>query len=51
MKYDDPEFQYLSYLLYDLLSNETNGNIDTQEQTVLYDSLFHGMLKNISGML
>jgi len=30
--------QYLSYLLYDLLSNETNGNVDTQEQTMLYDS-------------
>ena len=38
IKFDDPEFQYLSYLLYDLLSNETNGNIDTQEQTLLYDS-------------
>ena len=24
-----PEFQYLSYLLYDLLSNDNNGNIDT----------------------
>ena len=40
IKADDPEFQYLSYLLYDLLSieNDTN-NIDTQEQTVLFDSL------------
>ena len=34
------------YLLYDLLSNEVNGNIDTQEQTLLYDS-FLGILKNI----
>ena len=33
------EFQYLSYLLYDLLSNENNGNVDTMEQTILYDSL------------
>jgi len=32
------EFQYLAYLLYDLLSNENNGNIDTTEQTLLYDS-------------
>jgi len=31
--------QYLAYLLYDLLSNESNGAVDTQEQTVLYDSL------------
>ena len=30
--------QYLAYLLYDLLSNDTNGNIDTQEQIVLFDS-------------
>ena len=32
------EFQYLAYLLYDLLSNDTNGSIDTQEQTSLFDS-------------
>ena len=32
------EFQYLAYLLYDLLSNEQNGNIDTFEQTILFDS-------------
>jgi ATP-dependent Lon protease len=35
---DSCENQYLSYLLYDLLSNDSNGNIDTQEQTILYDS-------------
>ena len=39
IKYDDPEFQYLAYLLYDLLSNDSNGSIDTIEQTVLFDSL------------
>ena len=39
IKYKNPEFQYLAYLLYDLLSNDTNGNIDTLEQTVLFDSL------------
>jgi ATP-dependent Lon protease len=32
------EFQYLAYLLYDLLSNDANGAIDTQEQTMLFDS-------------
>ena len=36
---DNNEFQYLAYLLYDLLSNESNGNIDTFEQTLLFDSL------------
>jgi len=32
------ENQYLAYLLYDLLSNESNGNVDTQEQIMLFDS-------------
>lgn len=36
---DNFENMYLSYLLYDLLSNDTNGTIDTQEQSVLFDSL------------
>jgi len=39
LKYSDPEFQYLAYLLYDLLSSDNNGSIDTIEQTILYDSL------------
>ena len=39
IKKNNPEFQYLSYLLYDLLSNDNNGTIDTTEQTLLYDSL------------
>jgi len=40
IKADDPEFQYLAYLLYDLLSSENDANnIDTQEQTILFDSL------------
>jgi len=30
--------QYLAYLLYDILSNDSNGTIDTYEQTTLYDS-------------
>ena len=33
------EFQYISYLLYDLLSCDTNGTVDTQEQTLIFDSL------------
>ena len=32
------ENQYLAYLLYDLLSNDSNGNVDTQEQMMLFDS-------------
>lgn len=35
-----PDMQYISYLLYSLLSNDTNlGSIDTNEQILLYDSL------------
>lgn len=33
------ECHYLAYLLYDLLSNDINGMIDTYEQTMIYDSL------------
>merc|ERR1712166_1607595 len=39
LQIDNKEFHYLAYLLYDLLSNENNGNIDTFEQTLLFDSL------------
>lgn len=38
IKSSNYENQYLAYLLYDLLSNDTNGNIDTEEQTILFDS-------------
>lgn len=45
--------QYLAYLLFDLLSNDVNGTIDTQEQTILLDSFpwtikqnFHTAMKN-----
>ena len=34
-----PENMYLSYLLYDLLSNDNNGSIDTYEQIILFDNL------------
>ena len=39
LKSSNHEFQYLAYLLYDLLSNDNNSNIDTSEQAVLLDSL------------
>ena len=39
LKSDEHEYQYLAYLLYDLLSNDNNGSIDTTEQTLLFDSL------------
>ena len=39
LRENNPEFQYLAYLLYDLLSNDSNGTVDTQEQTLLFDSL------------
>ena len=49
---EDQELQYLSYLLYDLITNDTNGNVDTIEQTLLFDSLpfkmkqlFHNAMK------
>jgi ATP-dependent Lon protease len=35
---DNYENKYIAYLLYDLLSNDSNGNVDTQEQTILFDS-------------
>lgn len=39
LKSNEHEYQYLAYLLYDLLSNDSNGTIDTHEQTLLFDSL------------
>lgn len=38
VRHSTSENQYLAYLLYDLLSNDTNGVIDTQEQVMLFDS-------------
>lgn len=38
IKNDKFDNQYLAYLLYDLLSNDSNGNIDTKEQTTIFDS-------------
>jgi len=39
IKYQDSEFQYLAYLLYDLLSAENGNSYDTLDQTILFDSL------------
>ena len=39
VKSNNNEYQYMSYLLYDLLSNDNQSSIDTIEQTMLYDSL------------
>jgi len=39
------ECHYLAYLLYDLLSNDINGIIDTYEQTLLYDSFPYDVKK------
>ena len=38
VKIDKYDNQYLAYLLYDLLSNDANSSVDTQEQTILFDS-------------
>jgi ATP-dependent Lon protease len=39
------ECHYLAYLLYDLLSNDINGIVDTYEQTLIYDSLPYNVKK------
>lgn len=36
---NEHEFQYLAYLLFDLMAIEINGQIDTRDQTILFDSL------------
>lgn len=37
------EDKYIAYLLYDLLSNENSGSVDSREQVILLDSLpYHG---------
>ena len=38
LKSSEYEFQYIAYLLYDLLSNDENNNNDSYEQTLLFDS-------------
>ena len=39
LRSNEREYQYLAYLLYDLLSSDANGTIDTREQALLFDSL------------
>ena len=39
LKSNEHEYQYLAYLLYDLLSSDSNGAVDSQDQTLLFDSL------------
>ena len=34
-----PEYQYLAYLLFDILSADTGNSVDTNEQTILFESL------------
>ena len=46
LKSDIYEYQYLAYLLYDLLSNDENSINDTREQTILFDSLSWNVKKN-----
>ena len=46
IKSNEHEYQYLAYLLYDLLSNDNNGTIDSLEQTLLFDSLPWNMKKH-----
>ena len=36
---NETDFQYIAYLLYDLLTSDTNNTIDSKEQIMLFDSL------------
>ena len=38
IKYEKVEFQYLAYLLYDLLGSEVNTAIESNEQNLIFDS-------------
>ena len=39
LKSTEHEYQYISYLLYDILTNDINGTVDSYEQTLILDSL------------
>ena len=39
LKSTEHEYQYISYLLYDILTNDINGTVDSHEQTLILDSL------------
>lgn len=36
---NETDFQYIAYLLYDLLTSDSNNTIDSKEQLLLFDSL------------
>ena len=35
----EADFEYIAYLLYDMLTNDSNNTIDSYEQSMIYDSL------------
>jgi len=39
LKSNEHEYKYLAYLLYDMLSNEVNPQVESTEQTALFNSL------------
>ena len=39
LKSNEHEYKYMSYLLYDMLSNEINPQVESNEQTALFNSL------------
>jgi len=39
LKHNEPEYCHIAYLLYDLLSQESNGKIDNTYQNMIYESL------------
>ena len=47
LKSNEYEYQYLAYLLYDLLSSDENNTNDTREQIVLFDSLTWNVKKHL----
>jgi ATP-dependent Lon protease len=47
----DYDNQYLAYLLYDILSNDSNGTIDTIEQTIIFDSFPWSIKQNFKNAM
>lgn len=42
------ENMYFAYLLYDLISNDSNGSVDTNEQVLLFDNFPWGIKKHFN---
>ena len=42
------ENMYFAYLLYDLISNDTNGSVDTNDQILLFDNFPWGIKKHFN---